>query len=149
MIILTSADLATIRNKIDYRLADDDLPDAVIEEYVDEAETEVLALVKNRDQLDAQGTSRLKFTIIYWAAYLLADAVPILVQEGVFQFRERYEPVDHEKKMERLMETRDKHLAHLGVHESQPVVFELEDGYKDQLRQARYRRGDRWRGGAR
>lgn len=141
MKILTSADLAIIRNKIDYRLSEASLPDEVVTGFVDEAETEVIALVENHDQLDTQQTSRLKLATIYWAAYLLADAVPILVQQNVLRFQERHEPINHEKKMERLMETRDKHLAELGVQESQPVVFELEGGYKEELRRAQYKSG--------
>ena len=141
MKILTSADLAIIRNKIDYRLSESHLPDEVIEGFVDEAETEVMALVENHDQLDNQQANRLKLATIYWAAYLLADAVPILVQENVLRFQQRYEPINHENKMKRFMSIRDKHLAELGVQESQPIVFELEGGYKEKLRRAQYRSG--------
>ena len=145
MTILTSADLTTIRNKIDYELTDDDLSDEIVEGFVDEAELEVLALVENHDQLDTQETKWLKLAIIYWAAYLLADAVPRLEQENVGVFQVRYDLANHENKMKRLMETRDKHLAELGVEESGPVVFELEDSYKEDLRDAQYRRLDLWR----
>ena len=139
MDILTSAYLAIIRNKIDYRLTDADLPDSLIQGYVDEAEIEVIALVPNHDQLDTDKTNRLKLAIVYWAACLLADAVPLLIQEGVTSnFEKRYDPIDHEKKIERLMDTRDKHLAYLDVYESAPVVFELDEGYKDKLRRAEY-----------
>ena len=139
MDILTSADLATIRNKIDYRLTAVDLPDALIQGYVDEAEIEVIALLPNHDQLDTEQTNRLKLAVIYWAAYLLAHAVPILIQDGVTpNFEKRFDPIAHEKRIEWLMDTRDKHLAYLDVHESQPVVFELDEGYKDKLRRAEY-----------
>lgn len=140
MDILTSTDFPIVRHKIDYRLTDTDLPDALVQEFVDEAETEVKTLVKNHDQLDTAGTNRLKLATIYWAAYLLADAVPILVREGVTpQFERHFEASDHEKKMERLMDTRDKHLAFLDVDESAPILFELDESYKDKLRRAEYR----------
>ena len=142
MDILTSTDLPIILHKIDYRLTAADIPDTVVQGFVDEAETEVKTLVTNHDQLDTAGTNRLKLAVIYWAAYLLADAVPLLIQEGVTpNFERRYDPIDHEKKMERLMDTRDKHLAFLDVDESAPILFELDESYKDKLRRAEYRSG--------
>ena len=67
-----------VRHKIDSRLNDRLLPDATVEEFVNEADLDVKDMFPGYASFTAQENERAKLNVAYHAAYLMMDTVPIV-----------------------------------------------------------------------
>lgn len=133
MDILKQSDLASVRRRIDFRLTDKHLSDDLVKDFVEEAEHDVMRLVPNYAELTGTDASALRFAVVYLAAYKLFHAVPQLVRSGAIDFLEQHEQIDRKAKLRELRLTYNGHLSALGAKTGNTEVFDLKDGFKDEI----------------
>lgn len=142
MDILSPSEFDKVRHRIDYRMTSALLPDATVEEFVDEAELEAVALFPSV----AQTNDRLKLVVIYWSLYLMLDAVPTLIQRSLLQIGYRYETMDYKDRLAKAQATLNQHIDKLaatvdGDDADDTSFFKLSGGYRDSLKKARSQGG--------
>lgn len=133
MVILQTSDLASVRRRIDFRLRAKHLDDDIVQDFVEEAELDVIKRVPHYAELKDNDAQSLKYAVVYRAAYKLFHAVPQLVRSGAIDFLEQHEQIDRNGKLKELRITYNQHISALGVREIKTEVFDLEDGFKDAI----------------
>jgi len=125
-----------VRHKIDHRLTDRMLPDATVEEFVDEANLEVKDMFPGYASFTTEQNERAKLIVVYHAAYLMMDTVRLAIRESVFRVGNAYTAVSYKDRVQKIRGLMEKHMSHLretaeasGDDEDGANLFELDRVY--------------------